>query len=51
MQILCHASPFAKVLEEVSSNIKYSGLGFLTTWALQQIRLEPLSMELSLLQL
>jgi len=35
-QIFCHASPFSKLPEEITNNIKSSGLGFLTTWAPQQ---------------
>ncbi|KIM47390.1 glycosyltransferase family 1 protein [Hebeloma cylindrosporum] len=34
--ILCHASPFFKLPEEMANNVKSSGLGFLTTWAPQQ---------------
>jgi len=36
IQILCHASPFAKVPEETVRNINASGLGFLTPWGPQQ---------------
>ena len=35
-QILCHPSPFAQLSEEFVNNVKFSGLGFLTTWAPQQ---------------
>ncbi|EKM61882.1 glycosyltransferase family 1 protein [Phanerochaete carnosa HHB-10118-sp] len=38
--ILSHASPWAKVPDEISEKIKASGLGFLTTWAPQQTVLE-----------
>ncbi|KAJ6612281.1 hypothetical protein B0H10DRAFT_2223287 [Mycena sp. CBHHK59/15] len=34
--ILCHASPFAKIFEELSEKVKNSGIGLLATWAPQQ---------------
>ncbi|KAJ7617138.1 UDP-Glycosyltransferase/glycogen phosphorylase [Roridomyces roridus] len=34
--VLCHASPFAKVSEELASKIKASGIGLATPWAKQQ---------------
>ncbi|EKM59462.1 glycosyltransferase family 1 protein [Phanerochaete carnosa HHB-10118-sp] len=38
--ILSHASPFAKVPDEIVEKVKASSLGFLTTWAPQQTILE-----------
>ncbi|KAJ7283947.1 UDP-Glycosyltransferase/glycogen phosphorylase [Mycena rebaudengoi] len=34
--ILCHASPFAKISQELSDKVKNSGTGMLTTWSPQQ---------------
>jgi hypothetical protein len=35
-QIFAHASPFAKVSEQLIEKVKSSGLGKLTTWSPQQ---------------
>ena len=35
-QIFSHASPYAKISEELIEKVKSSGLGKLTTWSLQQ---------------
>ncbi|KAJ7510340.1 UDP-Glycosyltransferase/glycogen phosphorylase [Mycena galericulata] len=34
--ILCHASPFAKISQELSVKVENSGIGILTTWSPQQ---------------
>ena len=35
-QIFAHASPFAKISEQLTEKVKLSGIGKLTTWSPQQ---------------
>jgi len=35
-KIMSHASPFAKVPEDLSEKVKSSGIGFFTPWSPQQ---------------
>src|ERR1700761_3050307 len=36
-KILCHASPFAKISDELRSKVVNSGIALLTTWCPQQL--------------